>query len=330
MKYVLSRLSFLLLSLWVAVSVNFVLPRLMPGNPAILMLGRYKGQLTPRALHALELQFGITHQPLWHQYLTYIINLLHGNLGLSLTYYPVPVSQIIAQSLPWTLGLVGTATIISMIIGTAVGVYLAWNHGKTWDNVLPTMAMFTMALPYFWLALVLLYFLAYVLHWFPLAHAYSTGLSPSWTWSFVGNVVDHALLPALTIVVSSVGGWMIGMRNNMIQTLGEDYITFAEAKGVNHWRLMFQYAARNAILPSLTSFAMSMGFVVGGALLTETVFSYPGMGYQLLVAVENEDYPLMQGLFLMIALAVLLANFFVEILYGKLDPRARQGQGGAS
>lgn len=329
MKYLASRLGFLILSLWAAVTVNFVLPRLMPGNPAILMLGRYKGQLTPEALHALKLQFGVTNTPLWQQYLIYLGHLLHGNLGLSLTYYPVPVGQIIAQSLPWTLGLVGTATIISMVLGTAVGVYLAWNHGHFWDNVLSTVAMFTAALPYFWLALLLLYFLAYVYHWFPLAHAYSTGINPTLTWSFAFNVVRHALLPALTIVISSLGGWMIGMRNNMIQTLGEDYITFAEAKGVKKGRLMFQYAARNAILPSLTSFAMSLGFVVGGALLTEVVFSYPGVGYQLLVAVQNEDYPLMQGLFLVIALAVLLANFVVEMLYGKLDPRTRQGQGGA-
>jgi peptide/nickel transport system permease protein len=189
--------------------------------------------------------------------------------------------------------------------------------------------MFTAALPYFWLALLFLYFLAYVYHWFPLAHAYSTGLSPRWTFPFVWNVIRHGLLPAGTIVISSVGGWMIGMRNNMIQTLGEDYITFAEARGLKRWRLMFQYAGRNAILPSLTSFAMSLGFVVGGALLTEMVFSYPGVGLQLLVAVQNEDYPLMQGLFLIIALAVLIANFIVEMLYGRLDPRTRQGQGGA-
>jgi peptide/nickel transport system permease protein len=329
MRYVLNRFGFLVLSIWAALTINFVLPRLMPGNPAQVMIVRYKGQLTPVALHALELQFGITHAPLWQQYLQYLSHLLHGNLGLSLTYYPVPVSQVIAQSLPWTLGLVGIATIISMVIGTAVGIYLAWNHGRFWDNVLSTVAMFTAALPYFWLALLLLYVLSYVYHWFPLAHAYSTGMTPQWTLPFILNVVRHAMLPALTIVISSIGGWMIGMRNNMIQTLGEDYMTFAEARGIRRRRLMFQYAARNAILPSLTSFAMSLGFVVGGALLTEMVFSYPGVGLQLMVAVQNEDYPLMQGLFLIIALAVLIANFIVEMLYGRLDPRTRQGEGGA-
>jgi peptide/nickel transport system permease protein len=302
-----------------------MLPRLMPGNPAILMIGRFKGQISPRALHALELQFGITHKPLWIQYLTYLNNLVHGRWGLSLTYYPVPVSKIIAESLPWTLGLVGVATVLSVFIGVMLGIWTAWHRGGKWDFFLPTVSTFTAALPYFWLALILLYLLGYLWHWFPMAHAYSTGMTPSWSFAFIRNIVYHAILPSITIIISSIGGWLLGMRNNMVQTLGEDYVLFGEARGLKSNRLMFQYAARNAILPSMTGFAMAIGFVVGGALLTEVVFSYPGLGYQLLAAVQNEDYPLMQGLFLIIAFSVLVANFLVELLYGKLDPRTRGG-----
>lgn len=324
MRYAINRFGFFLLSLWVAVTLNFALPRLMPGNPAMAMVARFRGQLPHHALAALELQFGVSHQPWWVQYGSYLNHLLHGNLGLSVTYYPVPVSTVIAHSLPWTIGLVGTATIISVLIGLSLGVFTAWNRGSFWDRVLPTLGTFTAALPYFWLALILLYSLGYIWHWFPLAHAYSTELTPGFTWPFIVSIVQHALLPAITIVVSSLGGWMIGMRNNMIQTLGEDYVLLGEAKGVAPRRLMFHYAARNAILPSLTAFAMSLGFVVGGALLTEVVFSYPGVGYVLLSAVQNEDYSLMQGLFLVISFTVLLANFLVELVYGRIDPRVRE------
>lgn len=326
MRYFLERLGFFALSLWAAVTINFILPRLMPGNPAVLMIGRFKGQISPRAIHALELQFGVTHLPLWQQYLGYLNNLVHGQLGLSLTYYPVPVSKIIAESLPWTLGLVGVSTVISVIIGVLLGIYTAWHRGQTWGSVVPTVATFTAALPYFWLGLILLYLMGYLWHWFPLSHAYSTSLTPALTLGFILNIVEHAILPSFTIVISSIGGWLLGMRNNMIQTLGEDYVLFGEARGLSDRRLMYQYAGRNAILPSMTGFAMAIGFVVGGALLTEIVFSYPGLGYQLLTAVQNEDYPLMQGLFLIIAFAVLLANFLIEMLYGRLDPRTRGGE----
>ena len=159
MRFFRQRLGFLVLSLWAAATINFVLPRMMPGNPAILMIGRFKGQLSARALHALELQFGVTHKPLWDQYLIYLNNLLHGKLGISLTYYPVPVSKIIAESLPWTLGLVGVATVMSVVIGLTLGVYTAWHRGGKWDAILPIMATFTAALPYFWLGLILLFVL---------------------------------------------------------------------------------------------------------------------------------------------------------------------------
>ncbi len=325
MKYVINRLVFFFLSLWAAVTINFILPHLMPGNPAEVMIARYQGRLSPLTLKALELQFGVTTQPLWQQYFSYINNLVHGNFGLSITYYPVPVTQVIANSLPWTLGLAGTATVVAAVIGVLLGIIAAWRRGGLADSILPVVTTFTTAMPYQWLALLILYVFGFELGWFPTAHAYSATMSPAFRIAFIGNVLKHSILPAATILITALGGWLLGMRNNMINTLGEDYVVFAEAKGVKSRRLMYLYAARNALLPSLTGFGMALGFVVGGAVLVETVFSYPGVGYQLVAAVQNEDYPLMQGLFLIIAVSVLLANLIVEMLYGRLDPRVRRG-----
>ncbi len=324
MKYVLNRVGFLLISLWAAATINFFLPRMMPGNPVDSLIARFQGRISGSALHAIELQFGITHQPLWFQYLAYLNHLLHGNFGVSLTYYPASVMTVIGNSLPWTLGLAGLSTVISVALGLALGIYSAW-HRKGWlANALPTMSTFTAAIPFFWLAMIFVYLLGYLLGWFPTDHAYTSSLVPGINGPFILSVLHHGILPACTIVISSLGGWLMNMRNNMVQILGEDYILFAQAKGVPDRALMLRYAARNAILPIATSFAMSIGFVVGGTLLTEIVFSYPGVGYQLFTAIENSDYPLMQGLFLMIAVSVLLANFAVEMLYGRLDPRVRR------
>ena len=325
MKYVINRLVFFFLSLWAAVTINFILPHLMPGNPAEVMIARYQGRLSPLTLKALELQFGVTTQPLWRQYFSYINNLVHGNFGLSITYYPVPVTQVIANSLPWTLGLAGTATVVAAVVGVLLGIIAAWKRGGLADSILPVVTTFTTAMPYQWLALLILYLFGFELGWFPTAHAYSATMAPAFRLAFIGNVLKHSILPAATILITALGGWLLGMRNNMINTLGEDYVVFAEAKGVKPRRLMYLYAARNALLPSLTGFGMALGFVVGGAVLVETVFSYPGVGYQLVAAVQNEDYPLMQGLFLIIAVSVLLANLIVEMLYGRLDPRVRRG-----
>lgn len=329
MRFILNRTGFLLIAVWAALTLNFIIPRLMPGNPADAILAHFAAAgtpLGPNALHALDLQFGVSHAPIWTQYVEYLNNLLHGQLGVSTTYYPLSVAHVIGQSLPWTLGLAGSATVISVILGTGLGIYAAWHRGTRVDATLTSVTMFTSAVPYFWVALLLVYFLGSELRWFPQAHAY-TLLAPNATsWQFTWDVLYHAVLPGATIVISAIGGWLITMRNNMIQTLGEDYVTFARARGIANRRLMVAYAARNAILPSLTGFAMAIGFVVGGALLTEIVFSYPGIGMQLFTAVENEDYSLMQGIFLIIALAVLLANYLVDLTYGFLDPRVREGE----
>ncbi|GEO28119.1 peptide ABC transporter permease [Alicyclobacillus acidoterrestris] len=325
MRYVVNRLIFFVVSVWAAVTINFILPRMMPGDPAQAMFAKFSNNLTPQAMHALELQFGFSNQPIFMQYVTYLKGLLTGNWGLSFTYYPTPTTTVIGQSLPWTLGLVGITTLISVFAGTGLGILIAWRRGKVLDTTLPIASLFVQAAPYMWTGLILLYVFGFKFGWFPIAHGYADDTPPSFTWAFFLSALRHGILPAITIFLGSFSGWLIGMRNNMILTLGEDYVTFAEAKGVRPMRLVMMYAARNAILPQITSFAIAIGNVVSGSILTEVVYSYPGIGAQLNAAVLQQDYPLIQGAFLVIALAVLLANLIVDLLYSRLDPRVRTG-----
>jgi peptide/nickel transport system permease protein len=234
------------------------------------------------------------------------------------------VKTVIAQDLPWTLLLVGIAVLISSILGTFLGVVAAWKRGSTFDNLLPPVLLFLLSFPGFWLGLALIYLLALQLGWFPLGHAYNLNINPGLNLSFIGSVAGHAILPALVLVATTLGGWALGMRNNMVSVLGEDYITMAETKGLSARRVMLMYAARNAILPQVTYFALALAGVVSGQVFIETVFSYPGVGYDLVSAAQNEDYPLLQGLLLFVVFAVLLANFVADVIYVRLDPRARE------
>jgi len=324
MRYVTRRLGFYLLTAVVAITINFLVPHLMPGNPAQILIANFRGRVSPAAVKSISALFGISHAPLWSQYLTYWRQLLHGNLGISFSFYPATVASVIERSLPWTIWLVGTATVISFVVGTLMGIGVAWRRGSWLDATVPVTTFFS-AVPYFWFGLVVVYVFGVVLHWFPLFGGYSSGTTIGWSWSFMASAFYYSILPATTIVVSSIAGWLLGMRNMMITTIGDDYIVLAEAEGLTERRIMLAYAARNAILPSIADFALSLGFVVSGAILTEIVFSYPGIGYVLYQAVDNEDYPLMQGVFLVITLAVLAANLVADLCYGALDPRTRQG-----
>ncbi len=320
MKFVLRRLVFYLLTLWIAVTLNFAIPRLMPGNPADIVFAKFQGVTSPSTLKGLRAALGFTNQNLIGQYFTYLTNVAHGNFGLSYLDFPVPVLTVIRQDLPWTLFLFGMSTVIAFTLGTGLGILSAWRRGSILDSLLPPIMLFLSSFPYFWTALLLLYVFGIVLGWFPTAHAYSV---LNLSWPVVGTVLYHSVLPALTIVISSMGGWLLGMRNAMVSTLAEDYVVMAQAKGLSDKRVMVMYAARNAILPSITGFAMSLGFVVGGQVLVETVFSYPGVGFDLVNAATSDDFPLLQGLLLFVVLAVLLANFLADIAYVWLDPRVR-------
>jgi peptide/nickel transport system permease protein len=322
-RFILRRLGFYLIAFWVSVTLNFLLPRFMPGDPVSRMFARTQDRMQPEQIEALRKLLGVDDRPIWEQYIDYLHNMVIGQMGVSISRFPTPVTEVIASQVGWTLLLGGTALVIAAVVGNLLGILAAWRRGGAIDSALPPILIFIGSFPYFWLAMGALYLFGVTLGWFPIRHAFSDTIEPSLSWEFMSDVGMHLVLPALTIVLVSVGGWMLGIRNTMIATNAEDYITMAEAKGLRPGRIMFRYAARNAMLPSVTSFGMSLGFVVGGALLTEVVFAYPGVGYQLLNAVQGLDYPLMQGLFLTITAAVLLANFLVDILYVRLDPRVR-------
>ncbi|HEX9624460.1 MAG TPA: ABC transporter permease [Streptosporangiaceae bacterium] len=324
MRFALRRLAFFLLTLWAALTLNFVLPRLMPGNPAIAMIAKFKGGVSPQALHTLEVQFGVnTHSSMISQYLSYLKNIATGNFGTSLSEYPTSVGHIISNAIPWTLGLVGLTTIMSFVLGTGIGIVGAWRRGGTLDSVMPPVFVITSVIPYFWLGLMLILLFGVKLKWLPYLDSYTITLTPGFNFGFIWDVIKHAILPAGTLLITTIGTWILTMRNTMITTLAEDYVRMARAKGLSGRRIMFDYAARNSILPNLTGFAMSLGFVLGGAILIEYVFNYQGVGYWLLAAVNNEDYPLMQALFLLITVAVLAAILISDIATAVLDPRTR-------
>jgi peptide/nickel transport system permease protein len=324
MRFALRRLAFFVLTLWAALTLNFLLPRLMPGNPAISMITRFRGTITPATLKVLEAQFGVaTKQSLVSQYVTYLGNMATGHFGISASQFPATVWTIVSGAIWWTLGLVGVTTILAFILGTGIGILGAWRRGGALDSLMPPLFVITSVIPYFWLGLVLILVFGVKLHWLPYFFSHDFTLVPSFSLTYIGNVLQHAILPAATLLITTIGGWILTMRNTMITTLAEDYVRMARAKGLSSRRIMFDYAARNAILPNLTGFAMSLGFVLGGAILIETVFNYQGVGYWLLNAVNNEDYPLMQALFLLITLAVLLAILASDIATAILDPRTR-------
>ncbi len=327
MRHLVQRIVLYLVALWASATLNFLIPRLTPGDPALALLARMHGRIAPSALKALEAQYGISHEPLFTQYTEYLGNLIHGNLGISFTNAE-PVTNVIARDLPWTLALVGVALVISFVVGTILGVVVAWWRGSHLDTLLMPFFTFISAIPYFWFALALVFLLGYVLTWLPTNGGYDIyTYTPGLDLGFLLSATKYAVLPAFTIVIGSIAGWMLGMRNTMITTLSEDYVLLAEAKGLSRWRVMMTYAARNAILPNITSFALSLGFIVSGSLLTEIVFNYPGIGYALLQGVENKDYPVIQGLFLIITIAVLVANLLADVVYVALDPRVRAERG---
>ena len=324
LAYIIRRFSFYLIAAFAALTLNFIIPRLMPGDPASIIFARFKGKLKPEAIDAMRESFGLTNDPILVQYISYLKGILKGDLGTSIAYFPEPVSEIIGNGLYWTIFLAGISLIIAFLIGTALGIIIAWNRTGKLDTILPPALAFFGAFPYFWLAMVLLYIFGFSLNWFPIGRAYGNEVNPGLNPTFVLSTLYHAFLPALTLIFVSLGGWMLSMRNTMISTLGADYITFANAKGISSRLIMLRYAARNAILPNLTGFGMALGFMLSGALLTEMVFSYPGPGFLLLQAVTTQDYPLMQGIFMTITFAILGANWLVDIAILFFDPRTRK------
>jgi peptide/nickel transport system permease protein len=324
MRFVLRRLGFFVVTLWAAITLNFFIPRLMPGDPAEAMMARYHGRINPAALHAIQIAFGVNnHESLVRSYFAYLGNIFRGRFGISLSFFPDPVTHDVLQALPWTLALVGVTTILAFALGTLIGLLAAWRRGGWLDNAMPPIFVITSAFPYFWLAILAIWLFSLKLGWLPQSQGYDLTDTPAWTWTFAYDALKHAILPALTILVTSIGAWILTMRNNTITVLTEDYVRMARAKGLSSRRIMWSYAGRNAILPNLTGFAMSLGFVVAGAILVEFVFNYPGVGWMFLNSVTSQDYALMQGLFLLITVTVLTAILAADVATVILDPRTR-------
>lgn len=320
MRYLARRGGLFLITLWAALTVNFIIPRVMPGNEASAVLATFKG-INPAALHALQIEFGTAHQSLLASYLQYLGNCLTGQFGV--TADGVPVMSEITSKLPWTLGLVGVTTVIAFLIGTFAGMMSAWWRGSRLDSILPPALFIVSTVPVFFVGLLLIYVFAVKLNWLPLGSNYSYGATPTLSLPFIWDVIKHAILPGLSLVIVTAGLWVYSMRNNMITTISEDYVKTARAKGLPSRTIMLGYAGRNAILPNLTGFAMQLGYVLGGAIVIEYLFSYPGLGYLFYTATTDHDLPLMQGLFLVYTLAVLICVLIADLVTAVLDPRTR-------
>jgi len=276
MRHVIRRILFYVCAVWVAITLDFFIPRLAPGDPVAAIVGKMslKGYVSPEMKQTLAATFGLDSQdPLWVQYFKYLGNLFHGNLGNSIQYFPTPVMQIIGQDIWWSIMLGGVAVILGFIIGCFLGIIVAWKRGSAVYAVLSPAMNFLSAIPYFWLALLSLYLFSYLLNWFPLSGGYdSANIDPGWTFDFISSVIQHAFLPALTLVVASLAGWMLTMRNSMITTLSEDYVLMAKAKGLSERRVMFWYAARNAMLQSI--FLIITLAVLGANFLADMLYTF--------------------------------------------------------
>ncbi|MFC5907098.1 ABC transporter permease [Streptacidiphilus monticola] len=324
MRYVLQRLAFYLFTAWAAITINFFVPRLVPGDPVQALIAKNQGQIDTRSMHSLYVLFGLDKkQGLWDQYTAYLAQLSHGDLGVSFANFPTPVLDILKSSLPWTVGLAFCALLISFTTGTLLGVLMGWWRGSRLDSVLPV-TTFISSIPPFWVGALMIAVLVAVGSSFPIGQGYDPGLVPGWDGAFIGSVVQHSLLPAAMLVVTSMSGWILSMRNMMVTVGSEDYITVAHAKGLRERRVMFSYAARNALLPNVSGFALAFGQIVGATFLVEIVFSYPGIGYQTMQAVGATDFPLLQGIFLVTTMFVLVANLLADVAYLFLDPRTRK------
>lgn len=320
LKYISRRVIFAILTFFLAATADFALPRLTGGNPAQAMASQ-TALGSPVVVAALMKEFGLSDPNVFHQYFAYLGQLMHGNLGIAYEYYPTPVLTILLQALPYTIGLVLTSTVISFLLGWFFGVLGAWYKGKAIDEWSVGTAFFLYAVPYFWFAMMLVFVFSFLLGWFPMGHALPTILTTMPTFQFILGVMYHGVLPVSSLVLTSMAGHLLLMRNNMLTVLGEDYMALARAKGLSKWQLMFRYGARAAFLPSFTGFMLSIGTVVGGALVTEIVFSYPGVGTLIYNAILSKDYPVIQGAFLALATAVITVNLIADLVYPLIDPR---------
>jgi peptide/nickel transport system permease protein len=316
------------LTFFLAVTIDWMIPRFMPGNPVANMLARVS--VNTNAVEVMQAYY--THVfgldlPVWQQYLNFWWALLHGDLGTSVYLFPSPVTRVLMRAVPYDAFLLLPSILLSWWAGNKFGAYAA--RSRWLDNTISPLGYVLTATPYMWLAILLAWFFGIILGWFPIAGAYSFSMLPNLSWAFIGSVIQHWFLPFASLFLVGFGGWAIGMRNMIIYELEADYSHYLEALGAPR-SLVRKYAFGNAILPQLSGLALQLGVIVAGALVTEVVFSYPGIGYLLLAAIQNQDYFLIQGCFLFIILGVLIANFAIDIAFVLVDPRTRRGMTGES
>jgi peptide/nickel transport system permease protein len=322
LSYLLRRIGFFLIIIWVAASVNFLLPRLTGQDPIRekLMLGGKTQSGLEEIIKTYELKFGLD-RPFHVQYFAYMGDILRGDFNYSIAHYPNRVLDMIFDALPWTVGLLGITFLLSFSVGTLLGALFGWPRAPRSLQWLFGPLLSLNAVPQFLLGLLLLYALAFAIKIFPSGGGYERGTIPSLSWSFVMNIAYHAILPALSIMLVQMGGWALGMRAMMVTTQGEDYMLFADAKGLSERTLFFRYAVRNAILPQVTGLALLLGQLISGAVLVEWVFQYPGIGSVLFRAIRESDYFVVQGIVFFLIATVGLATLLLDVLYPLLDPR---------
>lgn len=327
-KYFLKKLGWFAITFVFAFVLNFTLPRLMPGDPVAAIVARLaQGLSDASGVQAIYQQYSElfgTNKPMYEQFFIYIGNVLRGDFGFSFSQYPRTVADTLKSSILWTIGLQFPAIIVGWIIGNVLGALAAYLKGG-FDKVLMPLSIFASNFPAYGMAVIFMVIFGVALEWFPTSGGYGFDLIPAFSWNFIKSVIIHYQLPFWSIVVIAIGGQAIGMRSMAIYELNADYVKFARFMGIKD-RKIIGYVFRNAMLPQITGLALSIGTMFGGALITEIVFSYPGLGYTLLNGVMGQDYPLISASTLLITLMVLLANFTIEILYGIIDPRIKAAQ----
>jgi peptide/nickel transport system permease protein len=323
--YFLRRLLIFFLTIWVAATLIWVIPRLAPGDPITAMVGRMIRQAgyvenSDVIIEGWKARFGL-NDPLHVQYMRYLGNLVRMDFGYSLAFFPTPVSEIIGRALPWTVGLLLIAVSITFVLGNFLGALLAWRQTPRLVKMLIPLGMIFTSIPSILAAIFLLYIFAFFLGWFPLTGAYKAGMTPSWDIEFIKSVIHHGTLPALSIVLVSFGYWALGMRGMMVTVEGEDYMHLARAKGLRPIYVLYRYMVRNAILPQITAFAITLGTLVSGQVLVEYIFTYQGMGSVVFTALRNQDFPVIQGTSFILILMTALAVLIIDLIYPLIDPR---------
>lgn len=327
LTYVLKRVGIFFLIVWVASTLNFIIPRLAPGDPIAALIGQMEvqGATVANSAEMIGLfreRFGLD-DPLYIQYFKYLWALVRFDLGFSIRFFPASVTEIVAQALPYTIGLLTVSTLITFVLGIFAGALLVWHTTPRMAKMVITFFMILAPIPYYLLAIIFVSVLAFSLGWFPYSGVVSVGRMPGEgiDLGYIWDVIYHSTLPALSIIIAGVGGWVLGMRGMMVTVLGEDYLTLAEAKGLKDRRIFLRYAMRNAILPQFTALAITLGYVVSGATIVELIFSYPGMGLRLFEAINGNDFPVIQGITFFLVLSIAVAILVIDLIYPLLDPR---------